>query len=53
MEADSAFSGETAGIVYDEAISAIPDDVGFRLRFLEVCGGFPQTEMLRVRVLER
>jgi U3 small nucleolar RNA-associated protein 6 len=39
-------------VVFDNAIKAIPDNVTFRLQFLDVCSGFPETEKLEAHVME-
>lgn len=39
-----------AKIVYDNAIEAIPDDVGFRMGFLDLCKTFPYTENMEAHI---
>ncbi len=39
-------------IIYKNAIKAIPNNVSFRLRFIEICRMFPQTKCLENIVLE-
>jgi len=39
-----------AKIVYDNAIQAIPNDVSFRLRFLDLCRTFPYTENMEAYI---
>jgi len=39
-----------AKIVYDKAIEAIPDDVTFRLGFLDLCKTFPYTDSMEAHV---
>jgi U3 small nucleolar RNA-associated protein 6 len=38
-------------IVYKNAIKAIPKDVSFRLRFLDICKQFPDTDSLNKEIL--
>jgi hypothetical protein len=51
MASDPLFSGGVASIVYKNAIEAIPH-LDFRLKFLEQCRAFPQTERLRAEILD-
>lgn len=39
-----------AKIVYDNAIEAIPDDVSFRLGFLDLCKSFPYTDSMEAHI---
>jgi tetratricopeptide (TPR) repeat protein len=41
-----------AKIVYDNAIEAIPNDVSFRLGFLDLCRTFPYTENMEAYIME-
>jgi len=39
-------------IIFKNAIKAIPNDIQFRLRFVEACGMFPQTKQLEGHIME-
>lgn len=39
-------------IVYDSAVEAIPEDVAFRLRFLDLCQNFPYTETIEAHIFK-
>jgi len=39
-------------IIFKNAIRAIPEDVQFRLRFVEACRSFPQTEQLEEYIMD-
>ncbi|KAL9180303.1 hypothetical protein ACHAXT_008273 [Thalassiosira profunda] len=41
-----------AQIIFKNAVKAIPDDVRFRLRFVEACRQFPQTKQLEECIME-
>jgi U3 small nucleolar RNA-associated protein 6 len=41
-----------AGIVYKNAIKAVPESIPFRLRFLDTCRRFPSTESLMASIQE-
>lgn len=38
-------------VVYNNAIKAIPDDVTFRLQFLDLCRGFPETTKMEQHIV--
>jgi U3 small nucleolar RNA-associated protein 6 len=39
-------------VVYNNAIKAIPDNVTFRLKFLDMCRMFPQTQGMEAHIVE-
>ena len=39
-------------VVYRNAIKAIPDDVAFRLRFIDCCTRFPKTQVVEKEIMD-
>ena len=39
-------------VVYRNAIKAIPDDVAFRLRFIDCCTQFPKTQVVEKEIMD-
>ncbi|GMI04563.1 hypothetical protein TrRE_jg7787 [Triparma retinervis] len=53
MEESPLFSGGIASIVYQNAVKSVPKGgLAFRLKFLEQCGTFPQTDKLEHEIME-
>jgi len=46
------FEGSIPAVVYNNAIKAIPDNVSFRLKFLDVCKLFPDTDVVEKNILQ-
>jgi hypothetical protein len=46
------FEGSIPAVVYNNAIKAIPDNVSFRLKFLDVCKLFPDTDVVETNILQ-
>jgi hypothetical protein len=46
------FEGSIPTVVYNNAIKTIPDNVSFRLKFLDVCKQFPDTDMVQQIIVQ-
>ena len=51
QEEESQYDYSIPIVVYDNAIASIPDNVTFRLKFLDQCRLFPQTESVETHIM--
>ena len=52
MEESGTYNGEVPRLIFAQAIKSVPNDVAFRLKFLDMCAEFPQTEEVESMILE-